>query len=210
EDVAPSPPVVDVAAEPPPPLLEPQERLAEAPPAVDLSAEPPPPPLPEPQERLAEAPPAVDLSAEPPPPPPPLPEVVQAAPPAPLATEPLLVTEQRGGTLCLYWELPPEVVARSGLTESEGEPAVVVVAFTPSGPQPRRDQRTLLLDWRSPFAGCPTVDDLGASAAVRAAVGWVVEGTFLPLAVGRTLERSEKDASDSAERARAALGQLPI
>jgi hypothetical protein len=210
---------VDPPAEPP---SDPLGVPSEPPPAVNLWLDPPPPPL-ESTAEPVEVPPAVDLWQAPPPPlestqpventpsydpfvsPPPL-----ASPAVPLATEPLLATEQRGATLCLYWELPPEVVARSGLTESEGEPAVAVVAFTPAGPQPLRDQRTLPLDWRVPFAGCLVVPGLGPSAAVRAAVGWVVEGTFLPLAVGRTLERLTVDAPAVAARARKALEQLDV
>lgn len=124
------------------------------------------------------------------------------------ASDPLLATEKRGATLLLYWELPPYVVARSGLTESEGGAAVVVVAFTPSGPTPHRDQRTFHLSWQRPFAGTLVVPDLAPQAAVRAAVGWMVEGTFLPLAVGRPIERLLIDAPEAATRAEAALEQI--
>lgn len=202
------PPSVNLWLEPPPPPLESTAEPVEAPPAVDLWQSPPPPL--EPTELVSNTPshepsvsPATPASA-------PVRWPTEPLPTEPLPTEPLLATELRGATLCLYWELPPEVVARSGLTASEGEPAVAVVAFTPSGPQPLRDQRTLPLDWREPFTGCLVVADLGPSAAVRAAVGWVVEGTFLPLAVGRTLERLTVDAPAVAARARDALDQLDV
>lgn len=206
------PPAVNLWREPPPPPLESTAEPAEPPPAVDLWQSPPPPlestefvSTPSYEPSVSPATPASAVA--------PLPTELLPTEPLPterVLAEPLLATEQRGATLCLYWELPPEVVARSGLTESEGEPAVAVVAFTPSGPQPLRDQRTLPLDWRVPFSGCLIVPDLGPSAAVRAAVGWVVEGTFLPLAVGRTLERLTVDAPAVAARAREALDQLDV
>lgn len=121
---------------------------------------------------------------------------------------PILAAEQHGSSLCLYWELSPEIVSRSGLDESEGSPALAVVAFTPAGPNPLRDQRTLPLTWHEPFSGTLVVSDLGPHAAVRAAVGWLVEGTFLPLAVGRTLARLESESPAAAARAGAALEAL--
>jgi hypothetical protein len=121
---------------------------------------------------------------------------------------PILAAEQRGSTLCLYWELSPASVSRSGLDEGEGSPALAVVAFTPSGQSPLREQRILPLAWHEPFAGTVLVSDLGPHAAVRAAVGWVLEGTFLPLAVGRTLARLASESPAAAARADAALDAL--
>jgi hypothetical protein len=116
-----------------------------------------------------------------------------------------LALEQRGSTLGLYWELPADLVTRSGFTESEGGPAIVVVAFTPAGRSPVRDQRTLPLTWQPPFAGRLVVTDLAPQAAVRAAVGWLVDGAFLPLAVGRSLDRLGTELPAAADRAALAL-----
>ena len=130
-------------------------------------------------------------------------------PPPVVATEdpgaPLLAIEQRGSTLGLYWELSPDLVARAGLSEDEGGPAIVVVAFTPAGRSPVRDQRTLPLTWQPPFAGRLVVADLAPQAAVRAAVGWLVDGAFLPLAVGRSLDRLGAELPAAADRAALAL-----
>jgi len=120
---------------------------------------------------------------------------------------PLLAIEQRGTSLHLYWELPADSATRFGLTEPESGPAVVVVAFTPSGPRPVRDQRTIRLSWQAPFGGSLVVSDLADRAAVRAAVGWLSDETFLPLSVGRSLERLEAEVPEAAGRARAAFSE---
>lgn len=119
-------------------------------------------------------------------------------------SDPFLVYRHAGHEVHLYWELPREALLRAGIDLGEGAAAVRVVAFTPAGTSPTRREHTAEPEWGPPFSGRLVLEGFDDSAVVRAAVGWMTEGTFLPLSVGAVA--GPDLGGPAGERARAALG----
>jgi hypothetical protein len=114
---------------------------------------------------------------------------------------PALVVSHQGELVHLYWELPSAVLDQCGVDPEEGQACIRVVAFTPSGHRPSRQERTFWLHQGQKLtsdSGLMAVDSISGTAAVRAALGWAVGDSFLPICVGKTLEQLEQEGSNVA------------
>ncbi len=120
----------------------------------------------------------------------------------------VLVMDRRRSTLSLYFELPAEVLDRCKGERAAGRAVVQVVAFSPAGEHPIRRERTLELGDKQ--KGVLRVDGFAESDAVRAALGWLTEDGFRPLAVARSLDELGAPAVGTiAERAERELVLRP-
>jgi len=113
--------------------------------------------------------------------------------------EPRLVLLHTSYGVDLYWELTVAALERCGIDATQGRAVVRGVAFRADGRTPRREERTvpLAVDLETTQSGKLRFDEWGAQGALRAALGWEVDGDFLPLVVGRPLEELSERAVGS-------------
>ncbi len=113
--------------------------------------------------------------------------------------EPRLVLVQNSHGVDLYWELPVAALERCGIDATQGQAVVRGVAFRADGRTPRREERTvpLAVDLGATQSGKLHFDEWGTGGALRAALGWEIDGDFLPLVVGRPLEELSERAVGS-------------
>lgn len=134
--------------------------------------------------------------------------------PQTVALAPCLILKQSKKSLSLYWELPGSALEHCGVDSDEGQATVMLVAFTPSGAAPVRDEYTLELpspEEQDPRgAGVKKLKELAEPSVVRAALGWESDEGFLPLCVGRSVEEwgASGESEELLARATAAFAKL--
>lgn len=116
-------------------------------------------------------------------------------------TEPALFVAGPPSALRLYFELPLASLESCGVDPAHGSAVVRLVGFEPRGDRPERRDVTRVVDGA---CGQLEVLEFGASAVVRAALGWLTGDDFLPLTVARPLTGG--GAGDAELRAKQALG----
>ncbi len=135
---------------------------------------------------------------------PPIEESEPAAPPGnPRAPHSGVVLQQTRQGVAVHWEVSSDFWDQA---RADGaRPALRVVGFLPARWLPTREERNVELSPTLGNSGVVEFDELGAPAAVRAAVGWETASGFRAFAIGQYLEELGEESLSPVLRERLGL-----